>query len=187
MSLDFEQRLRAELSVEPVPLRVDEQAVLTRGRTAVRLRAVGRTLAGVAVLAVAIPVVSLLSSQPAAVIPSAGGPAATSGPAQTNPSRSAWRLSAETGKWVGVESAITLVIDRDKVSGDLGCGSYSANVVETATSWRLAQFAVIPCPYPSGSPVPHFLNVLSSVRTAVREADRLTLSGAEGTLVFQSQ
>lgn len=187
MSLDFEQRLRTEMLAEPVPQLVDEQTVLARGRTAVRLRAVARTLAGMAVLAVAIPVVSLLSTQPLAVVLPVGSPAATSSPAQTNPSRSAWRLSAETGKWVGAEWAITLVIDGDRVSGDLGCGSYSANVVETATSWRLAQFAVIACPYPSGSPVPHFLNVLSSVRTAVREADRLTLSGAEGTLVFQRQ
>jgi hypothetical protein len=187
MSLDFEQRLRAELVGEQVPLRVDEEAVLARGRTSVRRRAAFQTLAGVAVLAVAIPVVSLLTTQPAAVVPPVGSPAATSSPVQADPSRTAWKLSTETGTWVGTEPEITLVIDHDKASGDLGCGSYSATILKTATSWRLARFTAIPCPYPSGSPVWHFLNVLEAVTTADQRADRLTLSGPEGALVFERQ
>lgn len=187
MSLDFEQRLRTELMSEPVPVHLDEEAVFARGKTSVRRRAALQALVGVAAVAVAIPVVSLLSTQTAPLVPPVSSPVAASNSTQTAPSPVAWRLSAETGKWVGAEPEITLVIDGDKVSGDLGCGSYSANVVETTTSWRLAEFAAIPCPYPSNSPVPDFLNVLTSVTTAVRDADRLTLSGPDGVLVFERQ
>ena len=109
MSLDFEQRLRTELMTEPVPFDVDEHAVLARGRASVRLRAVARTLAGVAVLAVAIPVVSLLVAEPV-VVPSVLSPTGAATTVSPLPS-SAWLLSSESGGWAGPDPVITLVID----------------------------------------------------------------------------
>jgi hypothetical protein len=185
MNTDFEDRLRKMLAAEQPSVVVDEQAVLARGRSSVRIRHAGQAALGVAILAVAVPVASLLAARPDASIAPGISPAATSTAAQTSPSRTAWRLSTLTGDWVGTEPVITLVIDGDKISGDLGCGNYQADIVETATSWRLNRFSVVPCPYPSNSPVPRFLNVLEAVTTADRTAERLTLSGPEGALVFE--
>ncbi len=98
-----------------------------------------------------------------------------------------WRLDNKDGRWgQGKESPITIRIGSDALSGNSGCGQYTAGFTHTGDVWSVEEPDVVPVPCPSnaGHPASAFLSLLATV-TQVETADRqLRLITPNETLSF---
>jgi len=193
MNTDFEDRLREMLAAEQPSVVVDEQAVLARGRSSVRIRHAGQAALGVAILAAAIPAAMLLARQPTsdviAPVPSPAASATVSMPAEILGSLT-WRLSAETGEWAGTAPVITLAAGGgDLIQGTLGCGTYTGQIPQRGADWWIEARAATThsCPYQTNARDARYLSALNAATTYEysSDPDRLVLSGPEGRLVLE--
>jgi heat shock protein HslJ len=98
-----------------------------------------------------------------------------------------WRLDNKDGRWgPGKESPITVRIGADTLSGNSGCGNYTAGFTHAGDVWRVQEPDVVPVPCPStaGHPAGVFLSLLAKV-TQVQTADgHLRLITPDETLSF---
>ena len=85
-----------------------------------------------------------------------------------------WRLDNKDGRWgSGNNSPITLRIGTDQLSGNSGCGDYTARFTHVGDVWTVQEPDVepVPCPSDAGDPAWAFLSLLATVGQ-VEIADR---------------
>jgi heat shock protein HslJ len=98
-----------------------------------------------------------------------------------------WRLDNKDGRWgPGKESPITLRIGTDALSGNSGCGDYTAGFTHVGDVWKVEEPDVVPVPCPStaGQPASAFLSLLATVRQVEIADGQLRLITPDETLSF---
>jgi heat shock protein HslJ len=98
-----------------------------------------------------------------------------------------WRLDNKDGRWgPGKESPITLRIGADTLSGNSGCGNYTAGFTHAGDVWKVQEPDVVPVPCPStaGHPAGTFLSLLATVRQVETADGQLRLITPDQTLSF---
>jgi heat shock protein HslJ len=88
------------------------------------------------------------------------------------------------------EALATLDIDAEHMGGTTGCNHYSYTYTQTGQTLTFAEpgpmVTLMACPEPLMQQETDMLRVFSAVTGFVREGNRLTLTGAEGVLVFEA-
>ncbi len=163
---------------------VDLEAVLDAGREAVRGRRLGWTVAGITVLAVVSSIVTPLLIAQTVPPPPAASPAAP-GTQTLRLEGTTWYLSPESGEWVRGRG-VTLRVDDSRVSGETGCGSYTATLERTGGRWAITGLrnTAMTCPTQSATLANRFLARLARITSGEVGSDRLRLESPEGPLVF---
>ncbi len=99
-----------------------------------------------------------------------------------------WRLLNTDGRWGGGEtSPITLVVANDQLSGNSGCGDYTAGFTHDRAAWSIEEPSVtpVPCPSDAGLIASRFLDLLTKVtRFDLSGNTHLRLTTPEETLTF---
>jgi heat shock protein HslJ len=124
--------------------------------------------------------------------PAPGAPAATpDGP--THLAGTEWNLVGygrpEALTHPLTETLATLDIEAERMSGSTGCNHYAYNYTAEGQALTFASpgpvMTLMACPEPLMQQEADFVKVLSAVAHYTVEGDRLTLTGAEGVLVFE--
>lgn len=192
--MSFEDRLRAQLHSDPTEVPVDLDAVVGAGREAVRGRRLGWTVAGlatgsvVAAFAVTYLLPPFVPAVPAPAASPSGTPATAPRPASIEVDGRTWRLAADTGAWVGEDPSITLTIEGTRLSGNSGCGGYTASLAREGERWAVEGIINEPisCPSVAGSRAARFLHELAGTTAARVDpgGPTLRLRAPDGELVF---
>ncbi len=98
-----------------------------------------------------------------------------------------WRLDNKDGRWgQGKDSPITIRVESDTLSGNSGCGDYTARFTHLGDSWTVEEPDVVPVPCPSnaGHPASVFLSLLARVRQVDTTEGQLRLITPDETLSF---
>jgi heat shock protein HslJ len=99
-----------------------------------------------------------------------------------------WRLDNKDGRWgKGDQSAITLKVAADSLSGTNGCGDYTAQYRHRNEAWTITdvtQVNPVPCPSTTGLYAQRFLGLLEKVTTVQVTENQLRLVTPEETLSF---
>lgn len=98
-----------------------------------------------------------------------------------------WRLDNKDGRWgQGKDSPITIRVGSDTLSGNSGCGDYTARFTHLGDSWTVEEPDVVPVPCPSnaGHPASVFLSLLARVRQVDTTEGQLRLITPDETLSF---
>lgn len=93
-----------------------------------------------------------------------------------------WRLENKNGP-----SRITLVVGRDRLTGNSGCGNYTAGFTRNGDAWTIQEAKVVPVPCPSdaGVPASRFLSLPTKVTSVELGGDtQLRLVTPGETLFF---
>lgn len=87
------------------------------------------------------------------------------------------------------EALATLDIDAEHMSGSTGCNHYSYTYTAEGQALKFAEpgptMTMMACPEPQMQQEADFVKLMSAVTSYTLEGDRLTLTGAEGVLVFE--
>ncbi|MCA0296016.1 MAG: META domain-containing protein [Actinobacteria bacterium] len=76
-----------------------------------------------------------------------------------------WSLDPATGKWAGQDPGLTLAVEGTTVSGNSGCGSYTATLTREGSRWSISNLTNEPisCPYEAGRRSGVFLARLAKI------------------------
>jgi heat shock protein HslJ len=102
-----------------------------------------------------------------------------------------WRLDNKDGRWgAGKDSAITLQVNDDLLSGKTGCGDYKAPYEHSGDAWTvsgLQTFNDLPCASGTSAYAQRFIEVVQQVTTVQVAQDQLRLVTPDKTLTFTRQ
>jgi heat shock protein HslJ len=99
-----------------------------------------------------------------------------------------WRLDNKDGRWgAGDQSAITLKVAGDSLSGNSGCGDYTAPYRHRNDAWTITDVTVlnrVPCPSTAGMYASRFFTLLQKVTAVQVTENQLRLVTPDETLTF---
>ena len=102
-----------------------------------------------------------------------------------------WRLDNKDGRWgAGKDSAITLRVNDDTLSGNTGCSDYSAPFEHSGDRWTISPVVTtnnMPCPNGTSAFSQQFLEVFQKVTTVQVAQNQLRLITPDVTLSFTRQ
>lgn len=102
------------------------------------------------------------------------------------PDATTWHL-AELAGAEQLDSVITLTVAGDRLTGNSGCGTYTAGLSRDGDAWAVSDVeltSTVRCPQAANRRATRYLDLLGQATTAELDAFRLTLTGPDGELAF---